>query len=300
MDPIRTHQELLLNLAGNGDPSAFSTLIVQYANATYITERNSGKSHKEALSVIVPFIKSAYQDFIKTSPHKAFDAWYREYKRKYFSTTPDSSEEINLSEKVDFGNVPMADIAHFERIIDIILQRKYGKIKKAWNGRLIGRSHRLHDLVKTGAIIISAGILLILLYYFLVVTKQRILLAYSFHNSTRSVELPFSSHPVSVPGGFFRATTNPLSDSLTDSLTTGSNKVHDTVVVHDTVRITPRWKPVVQNKAPAAASPGNTVIPPPISSQPPAPSVTSNKQASPSPAPIQGTTMPKTIYDSLQ
>ena len=292
MDPVRTHQELLLNLAGDGDPSAFSTLIVQYANAAYINERNSGKSHKEALSVLVPFIKSAYQDFIKTSPHKAFDTWYREYKRKYFSSAPDTPEEVNLSDKTDFVNVPMADIAHFERILDIILQRKYGKMKKVWNGRLMGNSRQLQKILKKTAIIAGGVIAVVAFYHFLSVTKQRIIITYSIHDSMKSISVPFSTHLSPNTDGRFRPAGSTLRDSLAAQI-----KVHDTLIIHDTLRIAPRWKPVVQNKAAAVTSQGNATTPPP----PPASPAVLNKQASPLPvAPVQGTTIPKPGSDSLQ
>jgi hypothetical protein len=249
MDPINTHQDLLLELAGSGDPTAFYTLIAQYANAAYIAERNVGKSHKEVLSLLIPFIKSAYQDFIKTSPHKAFDTWYREYKKKYFSNVQESSEEVNLSEKTDFGNIPLEDIAHFDRILDLILQRKYGKIQRMWNGRLTGKSRRLMRLIKTGAVFASAVILCSLLYFFLAITKQRIDLSYSFHGSTMHMTVPFST------GNGKGSSTNDLpsyKNSVPDSASRIVTATRDTVKIHDTVRVFTRWN-ASQNKTPAVS-----------------------------------------------
>jgi hypothetical protein len=297
MDSIRTPQDLLLTLAGNGDPSAFSTLIVQYANAAYIAERNLGKSHKEALVILIPFIKSAYQDFIKTSPHKAFDVWYREYKKKFFSNVQESSDEVTLPDKNDFGNVPMADIAHFERILDIVIQRKYGKIKRTWKGRLTGQSRRLLRLLKTSAIIVSAGIVLTLFYYFLVVTKQQIIVTYSFQNCSKTFALPFSSHSTSVANGSFQNKIFNADNPITESPKVSSSLVHDTVIVRDTVRIVSHWKPAVPNKVSAATSPVGGGNSPSAVSQQPAQSVIVNKQAPP-PSAIQGTA--KSLTDSLQ
>jgi hypothetical protein len=296
MDPIRTPQDLLLTLAGNGDPSAFSTLIVQYANAAYFAERNLGKSHKEALVVLIPFIKTAYQDFIKTSPHKAFDTWYREYKKKYFSNVQESSEEVNLSEKTDFGNVPMADIAHFERILDIILQRKYGKIRRMWNGRLTGQSRRLRRLLITAGIIVSAGILFTAFYCFLLAGKQRIIVTYSSQQYSKSVALPFIPHSTSVKKNSFHDQKLTSDKPLPDSLKKDVFAIHDTVIVRDTVRVASRWKAVAVSKAPSVSSPGN-VNAPSQTSQSPSPSVILNKQAPP-PSAIQGQV--KSVTDSLQ
>ena len=296
MDSIRTPQELLLTLAGNGDPSAFSTLIVQYANAAYIAERNLGKSHKEALVILIPFIKSAYQDFIKNSPHKAFDIWYREYKKKYFSNVQDSPEEVTPPEKIDFGNVPMADIAHFERILDIVLQRKYGKIKRTWNGRLTGQSRRLLRLFKTSAIIVSAGIILTLFYYLLVVTKQQIAITYSFQKYSKTITLPFSSPPPSVANGFFQNKALTADKALPESPKASAISVHDTVIVRDTIRVVPHWKAAAVSKASTISSPGNVNSTSPTSQQS-AQSAIVNKQAPPQP-PIQG--MTKSVSDSLQ
>ena len=49
MHSIHSHQELLYSLARNGDPSAFYTLVIQFANAAYIAERNSGKVIRKPL-----------------------------------------------------------------------------------------------------------------------------------------------------------------------------------------------------------------------------------------------------------
>jgi hypothetical protein len=297
MDSIRTPQDLLLTLAGDGDPSAFSTLIVQYANAAYIAERNLGKSHKEALVILIPFIKSAYQDFIKTSPHKAFDLWYREYKKKFFSDAQESSDEVTLPEKIDFGNVPMADIAHFERILDIVIQRKYGKIKRTWKGRLTGQSLRLQRLFKTSAIIVSAGIVLTLFYYFLVVTKQQIIVTYSFKNYSKTFALPFLSHNASVANGSFQNKIFTGDNPLTESPKVGLSLVHDTVIIRDTIRIVSHWKPAAQSKASAVSSPVGSANSPSAVSQQPAQSVIVNKQT-PSPSTNQGTA--RGLTDSLQ
>jgi hypothetical protein len=309
MDSIHTHQDLLIDLAGNGDPTAFYTLIAQYANAAYIAERNVGKSHKDVLSILVPFIKSAYQDFIKTSPHKAFDTWYREYKRKYFANTQESSDEVNLSEKNDFGNIPMADIAHFERILDLILQRKYGKIKRMWGGRLTGKSRRQIRLLKTAAVIVSIGMVFVLFYGFLSLTKQRLIITYALKDSSFSLSLPFSSTTDLFVKGFSPNRIVNNEQGVPDTLKRAALLLHDTLKIHDTIRVFSRWNSS-QNKAPSAVSPGNVnansptqttkpSVPPSGGSKPAVSSIPSPPATVPSPAPaIQGPA--KTVYDSLQ
>ena len=300
MDSVRTHQELLLDLAGNGDPTAFYTLVAQFANAAYISKRNLGKSHKEALSILIPFFKAAYQDFIKTSPHKAFDSWYREYKRKYFADTSDSSEEVNLPKKTDVENIPIADIAHFDHILDLILQRKYGKIKKKWNRRLTGQSRQFIQLAKIASIVVSAAIVFILFYFFLSITKQQIILTYVFRHTSMCFTLPFSSNTPLIASG--SAVKKPITQDQfsLDSLKKSSNIIHDTLIIHDTVRILRRLTGALKSKTTAVASPGNADVTSPIS-KPPTPSAIESKPDVPSPSippAIQGTI--KTDFDSMQ
>ena len=192
----------------------------------------------------------------------------------------------------------MTDVAHFDHILDLILQRKYGKIRRTWNGHLIGKSRRLLRLLKTAAIIVSAGIVFILFYCFLAVTKQRIILTYAFHHSSMSLSLPFSSNASSDASGSSQKSSFTQAQFSSGPPTTSSKLIHDTLKVHDTVRIFPRWNAALKSKTTTVASPGNANVASPIS-KPPAPSAIVSKPDAPSTPPaIQGTA--KTAYDSLQ
>jgi hypothetical protein len=94
----------------------------------------------------------------------------------------------------------------------------------------------------------------------------------------------------------------PTASPPKDSTVAGLAKTRDTVIIHDTVRIAPKWKPLAQNRPAAIASPANTAAPTQIN-QPSAPSGILSKQIappSPSPPPVQVPTTSKSIYDSVQ
>ncbi len=237
MDPIHTHQELLLSLAGNGDPTAFYTLVAQYSNAAYIAERNKGKSHKETLSILIPFIKSAYQDFIKTSPHKIFDVWYREYKRKYFNSTSETVDIVSDADKVDFESIPIADITHFDRMLDVVLQRKYGKFKRTKRGRIIGQSRLLRRRLIVTAIGLSVVTVFVLIYVFFDKTKQRFLLTYSSPRSSITLSFPFSKNNQPGLTGSSQKNISKGENSSLEFNRNNSGIIHDTLIVHDTVRL---------------------------------------------------------------
>jgi hypothetical protein len=309
MDSIQTHQELLITLAASGDPTAFYTLISQYANAAYIAERNSGKNHKESLSVLIPFIKAAYQDFIKTSPHKAFDIWYRDFKKKYFSNADNSSTLENSCDHVEIGNIPMTDITHFDRILDLILQRKYGKIKRTRKNQSSIQIRRFRLALRTSAIIAALGIIFIAFNYFLATTHRQFSMIYSFKGSSMTLTLPFSSNTSTdkitmTQNSFIRHGISEI-----DSLQLHSQTIHDTVILHDTIRAASRLNLYHQQKKPSVISQGTgtqgvatqSIATQGIGTQttsiqankPPAPAVTTA-----TPPSIQGTV--KTSYDSLQ
>ncbi|MGB7566979.1 MAG: hypothetical protein WBM07_03905, partial [Chitinivibrionales bacterium] len=77
MEPTQNQEQLLVRLARDGDPSAFYTLIVSFANAAYVAERNSGKKHGETLSALLPSFKKMYQNFISYPSQSAFKEWYK-------------------------------------------------------------------------------------------------------------------------------------------------------------------------------------------------------------------------------
>jgi hypothetical protein len=288
MDPIQSHQELLISLAGNGDPTAFYTLISQYANAAYIAERNSGKNHKESLSILIPFIKTAYQDFIKTSPHKTFDVWYREYKKKYFEDATTASASENSSDLVDIEKIPMTDIAHFDRILDLILQRKYGKIKRTLKSRWAFQFRRLHPLIKTGIIVFIIGMLFIAFHSYLAISKRQFSISLSSSGSFLTVTMPFS-----LKKSFHKTEFSGKNIFDIDSTIMHVQTIHDTIMLHDTIRTLPRLNSAQQQKKPIALPLGMGTQTAPI--QPIKPPASTGTIVAPPSVPAT----PKTAGDSL-
>ena len=232
MHSVHTHQELVYSLARSGDPSAFYTLVAQFANAAYIAERNSGKSHKEALSVLIPFMKKAYQNFVSTIHQNPFDIWYRDYKKKYFHATLNRHAPAPPPEDADFENIPMTDVAHFGAIVDLVLQRQYGKYRRAKKNRIVQRLAmqfmQLHWILKTAFIFALLVMGMVIALSMLALSKQQLMVTFLSRDSHHSVVFPF---PETSSGAWEKLSNDkPVADS------SALKKVHDTVKVHDTIR----------------------------------------------------------------
>jgi len=289
MHPVHTHQELLYSLARDGDPSAFYTLVAQFANAAYIAERNLGKSHKEALSVLIPFMKKAYQNFVTTIHQNPFDVWYRDYKKKYYATLDRPSPAADA----DFESIPMADITHFGAMLDLVLQRQYGKYrrtKKKEIFRRIGTQFtQLHWLIKTAFIFALVGMAAVIALCFLALSKNQLIVTYLSKGASHSVFFPF---PGSDQGAMRTFSTN-AGDTIDSS---AGEKVHDTIKIHDTIRTGPRNYQGSLHGANLSATAGTaSTAAPTLKTANPIPSpLKSAIPTTPPPAPV------KSAYDSLQ
>jgi hypothetical protein len=264
MHSIHSHQELLYSLARNGDPSAFYTLVIQFANAAYIAERNSGKSHKETLAILIPFIKKAYQNFITTIHQNPFDVWYREYKRKYFHTA-DRSATSPAPNEANFETMPMADIAHFGSLIDLVLQRQYGKHLRTKKGlmllRLSEQFAQLPWLLKGAFVLALIGMLLVMLLCFFAITKKQFIMTYVSGGSRHTLVLPFPANaPMNGDASFSQF--SGIKNAPANTQDSVAEKIHDTLLVHDTIRIMPPRKnssiPPNANKSGMPVSPGTS------------------------------------------
>jgi hypothetical protein len=296
MHSIHTHQELLYNLAREGDPSAFYTLVAQFANAAYITERNSGKNHKEALMILIPFIKKAYQNFISTVHQVTFDVWYREFKRKYFHSVLDRPAHREAPDAEEISEIPMSDINHFGAIIEIVLQRQYGKIrrsKKDWFMlRLRRQFNQLHWLIKTAFIFAIIGVLTTAFICFLTMTKKQLTMIYSSKGLTHTIVVPFGGHSESNNKYSGLNNSGNNANIAVDSTITNPKKIHDTIRIHDTVKTLP---PRINHLLPQKTINHTEIIKDNSNISPITESQTINK-STPSSSSVTG----RSIYDSLK
>jgi|GEM_PF-2321895 hypothetical protein len=318
MHSIHSHQELLYSLARTGDPAAFYTLVTQFANAAYIAERNSGKSHKEALAVLIPFFKKAYFNFITTLHQNTFDVWYRDFKKKYFHGALDRSSPAPAQAGTDFENIPMADIAHFGSILDLVLQRQYGKHRRTSKGRILLRLsaqfRQLHWMMKTAFVFALVGMVAIMFLCFLALTKKQLIVTYLSADTPYTVTLPFPANASILDQALLRhfGKTTLAGDTMT------GEKVYDTLIIHDTVRMGPRnyqGSPLHGSSLSSAMGSTSASAPSAAATPPPGTSAISGTQSPPKPPQANKITSPvnaikpiappsvgtaKSAYDSLQ
>jgi hypothetical protein len=245
MEPIQTQEQLLVHLAGNGDPCAFYTLMVPFANDAYVAERNSGKRHSETLAALLPSFKKMYQNYISSPVQGAFKEWYKEQEKKYLSASQEVAIE-SLNE-AGFKDLLMADIVHFDWALNLILQRHYGKFRRARNRGAVGGPNSFFQrdrwFFKTALYAGLLGVFIILSYLYLTFSKSHFTVSLSSAQATHTLVMPIRMHnplqgtPVSHSNAIaaenaFSATTSPQSLLL-----------HDTILIHDTVRIIKRPKP---------------------------------------------------------
>lgn len=245
MEPIQTQEQLLVRLTGNGDPSAFYTLIAPLANAAYIAERNSGKRHSETLSALLPSFKKMFQNYISGPVQSDFKAWYKEQENKYLSASQEVAIE-SLNE-AGFKNLLTADIVHFDWALNLILQRHYGKFRRAKKHGAALRSIALFKrgrwFFKTALFTGLAGFLLVAIYIYLILSKTQFTVSFRSAQATQTMVFPSTTHnlfrvnPVAHPNAI--AQENPPSATPSPQ----SLLLHDTIKVHDTVRIVNRPKP---------------------------------------------------------
>jgi len=244
MEPIQNQEQLLVRLARNGDPSAFYTLMVSFANAAYVAERNSGKKHGEALSALLPSFKKMYQNFISYPSQSTFKEWYKEQEKKYLP----ASQEVSIESLNEAGlkNLLTADIIHFDWALNLVLQRHYGKFRRAKKrGAVIGPL----TFFKRGnwffKIALFAGFIALFLagsYAYLVFSKKQFAVSFGPAQAMHSIAFPSTAHNFfqvnSVSGSNAQARENSLSETLSSQ----PSLLHDTIKIHDTIRIFNRAK----------------------------------------------------------
>jgi hypothetical protein len=245
MEPIQTQEQLLLHLAGNGDPTAFYTLIAPFANAAYVAERNSGKRHSETLSALIPSYKKMYQSYISQPVQSAFEEWYKEQEKKYLSASQEVAIE-SLNE-AGFKNLLMADIVHFDWALNLILQRHYGKFRRAKKRgpamRPLAFFNRGHWFFKTVVFTGLAGFLFVALCFYLTFSKTQFTISLKSARATHTIVLPTIANNLFRGNSVFRPYAIAQTNAPSESASIPSLFFHDTIKIHDTIRIINRLKP---------------------------------------------------------
>src|SRR5271157_128444 len=151
MDSINTPEELLAHLAARGDPTAFATLVASRARAAYVSLRNAGKSHADALEVLEPFLRKLHTAFRRKPEHVSFEEWYGNQMKRHLRGGLNSGEGVENTPVPE--TVAAADLSDFESQMRLALQRNYGRMM-AGGGAAAGRIVSFvnaRSLLKAGA-----------------------------------------------------------------------------------------------------------------------------------------------------
>jgi hypothetical protein len=215
MPLIQSPQDLLVHLAGNGDPSAFFTLAAPCARSTYVFLRNQGKNHGEAMTLLVPFLKKIHKNYLTGSRDVPFNVWYESQRKKLVPGAMDSQDEKKLPE-----NISSDDISHFESQMKLVFQQNYGKLRRFKNVSGTRRwifSRFLPKLatVVLGLLVIGAG-----LQIFLSLTGITISVSSAGHNILLSLPSAINKH-------FFSIAT-PAMQKPVDATTPAASKADST------------------------------------------------------------------------
>lgn len=189
MPPIQSPQDLLVHLAGNGDPSAFYTLAAPCVYSTYVFLRNHGKSHGQAMAILVPFLKKIHKNFLTSSRDLPFNAWYETQRKKLLRDTVDSQDEKTVLE-----NIPSDDISHFESQMKLVFQQNYGKLRRVKNGSVARRWAFSRFLPKLAAVVLGLLVIVAGLQIFLTLTGITISVYSAGHNLLLSLPSGINKH----------------------------------------------------------------------------------------------------------
>jgi hypothetical protein len=135
----------------------------------------------------------------------------------------------------------MADIAHFGAILNILLQRQYGKYRRSPKKRILlhlsGQFHQLHWMMKTAFVFSLVAMALVAVLVFFALTHKQLMVTYLSGATSRTVVLPF---PVSAVNIDPAPPSHPLGNTAGTRNLTALEKIRDTVIVHDTLRTGPK------------------------------------------------------------
>jgi|GEM_PF-2248822 hypothetical protein len=197
MGPIRTRQELLVHLAKRGDAAAFYSLAAAGARSAYVSLRNAGKDHGEAVALLAPFLRRLHAAFMRRPKDIPFDAWYGAVQRKHLPSEAFVLEGAGGATK---GAIPDDEISRFESQMMLVLQKnsstslRGGSPSPLRGGLSFVSSHRL---LKTA---IAAAVFLIavcaVLYAWLTFAKADLTISVTTARASSRLELPLAVNRV--------------------------------------------------------------------------------------------------------
>jgi hypothetical protein len=215
MPSIQSPQDLLVHLAGNGDPSAFYTLAAPCVYATYAGLRSQGKSHGEATTILIPFIKMIHKNYAASSHDVPFDTWYETQRKKLLPDLADAHSEQTLQEKIT-----PSDISQFESQIRLALQINYGRLRQAGKTSGVkpwGSSRYLFTFagVVVGLLLLAAG-----LFLYLTVSRTTVSFSISSGGNTHFFSIPSGmNNPINAKPALQQpAAATPPAAQKTDSI----------------------------------------------------------------------------------
>jgi hypothetical protein len=206
MPPIQSHQDLLAHLAGNGDPSAFYTLAAPPTRTIYVGLRNQGKTHGETMTILVPFLKKIYKNYLNNSFDVPFDVWYESQRKKHLANVADSRNGETVLEKI-----PPMDLSHFESQMRLVFQRNYSKLTLAKKGSAVRRWLFSPFFLKSA--LITLGILAMVIGLQIYLTNAGITISFSVSSAryTRTVSLPSA---INKRFGFIKGFQTPMAATV--------------------------------------------------------------------------------------
>ncbi|MBN1575287.1 MAG: hypothetical protein JW913_01955 [Chitinispirillaceae bacterium] len=96
---IENHEELLKQLALQGDPHAFFLLGTPYFRARYLKERSNGATHQDAQTRILADAMELLENLQHVAPAR-FDAWFEEHCTMFSGAPQDDKPESAPDKKI--------------------------------------------------------------------------------------------------------------------------------------------------------------------------------------------------------
>jgi hypothetical protein len=267
MSLIRSHQDLLVQLARNGDPSAFYTLAAPLGLSTYFSLRNSGKTHTESMNIIVPFLKKIHKKFLTAFVAAPFEMWYDVQKKRHLSVSEDTFEAASNENSIE--KIPPLELSHFESQMKLVFERNYSKFRHGKKRSFIDRFFYLYKSHPAYKILVPVCIILI------GVIAVYVLLSLINVAVTISVSSPKFKYSASLPTDINKRFFPKLSDQqqprsvAPEPLSPAANTSVQKVPSSDSIVRAPVIKkpPLPQTTQKKWSSPATVAIPNPFSSE---------------------------------
>ncbi|MBD3421758.1 MAG: hypothetical protein GF398_16715 [Chitinivibrionales bacterium] len=125
MHSVLDNNVILLNLARKGEPSACYSLFASQADDLYTHLCNSGRTHKEAVSILLEYFKQIYNLIKKCNRHTHVDEWLERCKQQLLADELTGHDDVITLERI-----AAEDSADFRAQLQKLLQRLYSRSKR--------------------------------------------------------------------------------------------------------------------------------------------------------------------------